>query len=140
VEDWTLIRRLHLAEGESMRPAAERLGISRNTVAKAVKAEGPPKYQRAVQDTSAIRAVEPRNRYLLKDNPRMPATVIAERIPATVAGRGSAGPFLARSGPRSEGRFRGSGPPPARSVAWFRLMVWWLTGEGPAVVGGAFPC
>jgi transposase len=80
VEDWALIRRLHLAEGESMRSIAERLGISRNTVAKAVKAECPPKYQRAVQETSAIRAVEPRIRDLLKDNPRMPATVIAERV------------------------------------------------------------
>jgi transposase len=80
VEDWALIRRLHLAEGESMRSIAERLGVSRNTVAKAVKAEGPPKYQRAARDTSAIRAVEPRIRELLKDNPRMPATVIAERV------------------------------------------------------------
>jgi transposase len=71
VEDWALIRRLHLAEGESMRSIAERLGISRNTVAKAVKAEGPPKYQREVQEISAIRAVEPRIRDLLKDNPRM---------------------------------------------------------------------
>ena len=36
VEAWALIRRLHLAEGESMRSIAERLGVSRNTVAKAV--------------------------------------------------------------------------------------------------------
>ncbi len=63
-----------------MRSIAERLGISRNTVAKAVKAECPPKYQREVRETSAIRAVEPRIRDLLKDNPRMPATVIAERV------------------------------------------------------------
>jgi transposase len=80
VEDWALIRRLHLAEGESMRSIAERLGISRNTVAKAVRAECPPKYQRAAQETSAIRSAEPRIRELLKDNPRMPASVIAERI------------------------------------------------------------
>ena len=80
MEDWALIRRLHLAEGESMRSIAERLGISRNTVAKAVRAECPPKYQRAAQETSAIRSAEPRIRELLKDNPRMPASVIAERI------------------------------------------------------------
>jgi transposase len=79
VEDWALIRRLHLAEGESMRSIAERLGISRNTVAKAVRAGCPPKYVRAPVE-SAIRAVEPRIRELLKDNPRMPATVIAERV------------------------------------------------------------
>ncbi|WP_243399928.1 IS21 family transposase [Arthrobacter glacialis] len=79
MEDWALIRRLHLGEGESMRSIAERLGISRNTVAKAVKSEGPPRYERVPGD-SAIKAVEPRIRALLAENPRMPATVIAERI------------------------------------------------------------
>lgn len=62
-----------------MRSIAGRLGISRNTVAKAVRSEGPPKYERAPRQ-SAIQAVEPKVRVLLKDNPRMPATVIAERI------------------------------------------------------------
>jgi transposase len=79
VEDWALIRRLHLAEGESMRSIAARLGISRNTVAKAVSAEGPPVYVRTRQD-SGIKAIEPAIRALLKENPRMPATVVAERV------------------------------------------------------------
>jgi transcriptional regulator with XRE-family HTH domain len=79
VEDWALIRRLHLAEGESMRSIAARLGISRNTVAKAVCSEGPPTYVRAPQD-SGIKAVEPSIRALLLENPRMPATVLAERV------------------------------------------------------------
>jgi len=79
VEDWALIRRLHLAEGESMRSIAARLGISRNTVAKAVSADGPPTYVRAPQP-SGIKAVEPAVRALLKENPRMPATVLAERV------------------------------------------------------------
>ncbi|MFD0044184.1 IS21 family transposase [Pseudarthrobacter sp. CC4] len=79
VEDWALIRRLHLAEGESMRSIAARLGISRNTVAKAVSSEGPPAYVRAPQD-SGIKAVEPAIRALLLENPRMPATVLAERV------------------------------------------------------------
>jgi transposase len=79
VEDWALIRRLHLAEGESMRSIAARLGISRNTVAKAVSADGPPTYVRAPQD-SGIKAVEPAIRALLRENPRIPATVVAERV------------------------------------------------------------
>ncbi|MBT2568202.1 helix-turn-helix domain-containing protein, partial [Arthrobacter sp. ISL-85] len=79
VEDWALIRRLHLAEGESMRSIAARLGISRNTVAKAVSADGPPTYVRAPRD-SGIKAVEPAIRALLVENPRMPATVLAERV------------------------------------------------------------
>ncbi|WP_307102230.1 IS21 family transposase [Arthrobacter globiformis] len=79
VEDWALIRRLHLAEGESMRSIAARLDISRNTVAKAVSAESPPTYVRAPRD-SGIKAVEPAIRALLRENPRMPATVLAERV------------------------------------------------------------
>nr|WP_148258079.1 IS21 family transposase [Pseudarthrobacter phenanthrenivorans] len=79
VEDWALIRRLHLAEGESMRSIAARLGISRNTVAKAVSADGPPTYVRAPQD-SGIKTVEPAIRALLRENPRIPATVLAERV------------------------------------------------------------
>jgi hypothetical protein len=61
-----------------MRSIAVRLGISRNTIAKAVSADGPPTYVRASQD-SGIKAVEPAIRALLKENPRMPATVLAER-------------------------------------------------------------
>jgi transposase len=79
VEDWALIRQLHLAEGESMRSIAARLGISRNTVAKAVGSDDPPTYVRAPKD-SGIKAVEPVIRALLKENPRMPATVLAERV------------------------------------------------------------
>jgi transposase len=79
VEDWALIRRLHLAEGESMRSIAARLGISRNTVAKAVSADSPPTYVRLPQ-VSGIKAVEPAIRALLLENPRMPATVLAERV------------------------------------------------------------
>lgn len=62
-----------------MRSIAARLGISRNTVAKAVSADGPPSYVRAPQD-SGIKAVEPAIRALLRENPRMPATVLAERV------------------------------------------------------------
>jgi hypothetical protein len=62
-----------------MRSIAARLGVSRNTVAKAVASGSPPKYERAAGD-SAIRAMEPKIRALLKDIPRMPATVIAERV------------------------------------------------------------
>lgn len=50
-----------------MRSIATRLGISRNTVAKAVSADGPPTCVRAPQD-SGIKAVEPVIRALLRDN------------------------------------------------------------------------
>lgn len=79
VDDWAEIRRLHRAEGLSVRAIARVRGVSRNTVRNALKAEGPPRYQRRAAG-SIVDAVEPRIRELLAAYPRMPATVIAQRI------------------------------------------------------------
>jgi transposase len=79
VDDWAEIRRLHRAEGLSIRSIARVRGISRNTVRNALQAEGPPRYQRE-RSGSIVDAAEPRIRELLAAYPRMPATVIAERI------------------------------------------------------------
>jgi transposase len=79
VEDWAEIRRLHRSEGVSQAAIARRLGVSRNTVARALASDRPPKYQRVPQG-SAVDAVEGRIRSLLAEWPTMPATVIAERI------------------------------------------------------------
>jgi transposase len=79
VEDWAEIRRLHRAEGLPIREIARVMGVSRNTVRAAVASDGPPKYERP-HAGSIVDAAEPRIRELLKAYPRMPATVIAERI------------------------------------------------------------
>jgi transposase len=79
VEDWAEIRRLHLAEGIPIKEIARRLGLARNTVREAVRSSVPPKYERPAIG-SAVDAVEPEIRRLLARHPRMPATVIAERI------------------------------------------------------------
>jgi transposase len=82
VEDWAEIRRLHRAEGLSARAVARQLGISRNTVLRALASDRPPQYRRAPKGSAvdAVDAVEPAIRELLKATPTMPATVIAERI------------------------------------------------------------
>lgn len=79
MEDWAEIRRLHRAEGVPIKAIARQLGIGRNTVRRALAADGPPQYRRPVKG-SIVDAVEPQIRQLLAQWPTMPATVIAERI------------------------------------------------------------
>ncbi|MDR7110685.1 transposase [Microbacterium trichothecenolyticum] len=78
LEDWALIRRL-AAEGVPKARIAERLGISRTTVIKAVNSDSPPRYERSPGPTS-FTVFEPRVRELLAETPDMPATVLAERV------------------------------------------------------------
>ena len=79
VEDWAEIRRLHLGEGVAIKEVARRLGVARNTVRQAVRSPEPPRFHRAPRP-SAVDAFEPALRQLLREHPRMPATVIAQRI------------------------------------------------------------
>ncbi|WP_346139466.1 helix-turn-helix domain-containing protein, partial [Saccharopolyspora erythraea] len=79
VEDWAEIRRLHRCEGMPIRAIARRLGVGRNTVRRALSAEGPPRYRRPAKG-SIVDAVEPQVRALLAEWPTMPVPVIAERI------------------------------------------------------------
>jgi transposase len=79
LEDWAEIRRLHRAEGVPIKEIARQLGVARNTVRAALRAEEAPRRQRGPRSTLADE-VEPQIRMLLMDWPMMPATVIAERI------------------------------------------------------------
>ena len=77
VEDWAEVRRLRRSERLPISEIARVLGISRNTVKAALASDGPP---RRAPAGSVVDDVEPRIRELLAAYPRMPATVIAERI------------------------------------------------------------
>ena len=79
VEDWAEIRRLSKSEGLSIKEIVRQLGLARNTVRTALRSDEPLAYRRE-RSGSVVDAVEPEIRRLLKDFPRMPATVIAERI------------------------------------------------------------
>jgi transposase len=79
LEEWAEARRLHRAEGVPIKEIARRLGLARNTVRAALRADAPPSRERGPRG-SLVDAVEPQVRALLAEFPRMPATVIAERI------------------------------------------------------------
>ena len=80
MEDWAEIRRLFKSEKLSQAEIARKLSLSRNTVAKALRSQAPPRYERAPVTTSAWAAVESAVRALLVQYPTMPATVLAERV------------------------------------------------------------
>ena len=73
VEDWAEIRRLHRAEGLSIKAIVRRTGLARNTVRDALRCDEPPRYARA-SSGSAVDAVEPRIRELLAEFPAMSGT------------------------------------------------------------------
>jgi len=79
VEDWAEIRRLSRAEGMPIKAIARVLGVSKNTVRRALRAPEPPRYVRAPTG-SVLDPLVPGIKECLKADPWMPASVIAERI------------------------------------------------------------
>ncbi|UYY83519.1 IS21 family transposase [Arthrobacter sp. YA7-1] len=79
MHDWAEIRRLALVEKLSSRQIALRLGCNRRTVQRALAAAVPPQF-RSPRRASVFDDFEPRVRELLAQYPRMPASVIAERV------------------------------------------------------------
>lgn len=63
MEDWAEIRRLHRAEQMQVRAIARHLGISKNTVKRALASDRPPKCERPAKG-SVVDAVE------VEDGPR----------------------------------------------------------------------
>jgi len=63
----------------AIRAIARRLGISKNTVKKALGSHAPPRYERPSKG-SRVDAAEPAIRLLLSEFPEMPTSVIMERV------------------------------------------------------------
>ncbi len=73
MENWAEIRRLHRAEKMPIKAIARTMGVSKNTVRRALRSGEPPKYERRGPG-SVVDAAEPRIRLLLRDYPAMPAS------------------------------------------------------------------
>lgn len=81
MEDWAEVQRLFRREGLSKAAIARRLGMSRNTVARLLRLDEPPRYVR----TPAGSLVDPFADQIaawLAVDPKAPATVICERLRA----------------------------------------------------------
>ena len=68
LEEWAEVRRLHRAEGVPIKEIARRLGLARNTVRAALRADAPPSRERGPRG-SLVDAVEPQIRALLAEYP-----------------------------------------------------------------------
>jgi hypothetical protein len=79
LEDWALIRGLLVSERLPQAQIGRELGISRNTVAKAIASTDPPSDSRAPVARS-FAPFEQQVRCLLDDTWSMSATVLAERV------------------------------------------------------------
>jgi len=79
LDEWAEIRRLHRSEGLPIKAIARKLGVSKNTVRRALRAEEVPRYRRAPKGSIAD-AAESAIREQLALCATMPATVVAERI------------------------------------------------------------
>lgn len=79
LDDWVTVRHRYANEKISKRELAKQLGVSRGTVDRALAAETAPKYERRPAGSS-FDAFEKDVRRLLVVTPRMPATVLAERV------------------------------------------------------------
>ncbi len=79
VEIWAEIRRMRLVEGKGIREIARLTGHDRNTVRRALRRSGPPRYERA-QRSSKLDPFKEEIHRLLRSDPSLPGKRIRELI------------------------------------------------------------
>lgn len=81
VRRWAEIRRMKEVDGLSIREITKRTGHDRNTVRRALRSEGPPRYERPPRP-SKLDSFRDEIRRLLQEDPRVPGKRIRELIEA----------------------------------------------------------
>jgi len=79
VHDWAEVHRLFHREGMSKSGIADRLGMSRNTVARLLGLDDPPRYRRKRRG-SKLDPYKGSIGVMLERDPRAPASVVFERL------------------------------------------------------------
>jgi transposase len=80
VEQWAEIRRMHFVAGLSIKEIARRTGRDRNTIRRALRSEGPPRYGRRAPQPSKLDPFREEIHRLLHDDGALPGQVIRERL------------------------------------------------------------
>jgi transposase len=79
VEQWAEIRRMRFVAGLSIKEIARRTGRDRNTVRRALRSQGPPRYERRPRPLKLDAFREEIHR-LLREDGELPGQVIRERL------------------------------------------------------------
>src|SRR5712692_8683709 len=79
VEQWAELRRLHFVQGVSIKELHRRTGLHRQTIRKALRSSGPPRYEREAVG-SKLDPFKDEIHRLLHDAPRLPNTRVGELI------------------------------------------------------------
>ncbi len=79
VERWAEIRRMNAVDGLSIHEIARRTGHDRNTVRRALRRDGPPRYARPSRP-SKLEPFHPEIDRLLRSDPRIPGKRVRELI------------------------------------------------------------
>jgi transposase len=81
VEQWAEIRRLYFVRRLSIKEIVRRTGLARNTVRRALRSGGPPRYRRPPRP-SKLDPFRDEIHRLLREDPRLPGTRVRELIEA----------------------------------------------------------
>lgn len=79
MEQWAELRREHFVGGKSIKELARSTGLSRNTVRKALRAEGPPGYRRSPK-AGVLQPFKPEIHRILKEDPKLPGVRVRELL------------------------------------------------------------
>ena len=79
VEHWAELRREHFVGGKSIKELARTTGLSRNTIRRALRSDGPPGYRRSPK-AGVLEPFKPDIHRLLKADPKLPGVRVRELI------------------------------------------------------------
>ena len=124
VDEWAEIRRLHRVEGMSIRSISRQLGVARETVTRALRAQGPPVYRRRPRP-SKLDPFKGRIAELLAEYPRLSGVRVREILSAEgyTGGMTILRDYLQRVRPRPIQAFQRTVYPPGEigQVDWARM-------------------